>query len=62
MDMTTKQLSIEGVKELQIPAFEDDRGFMARWFDRKQFAEHLGVSEWSQVSHSFTAQKNTLRA
>jgi dTDP-4-dehydrorhamnose 3,5-epimerase len=39
----------------------DDRGFFARFFCAKEFAEHNLVGKFYQVNNSFSAHKGTLR-
>ena len=51
---------IEGVEEVTLPRFEDDRGVFTRTFDKKVF-ENLGNFSVSQTSISINPIAGTLR-
>lgn len=59
--MIVTPLSMEGVYRIAFPAHEDARGFFVRTYDRALLKEHGLHREWVQESHSFSAQKYTLR-
>lgn len=59
--MKFKQLSMEGVFEIQLDPRRDERGYFMRAYDDKLFGEHGIHREWVQENESFSVQKGTLR-
>jgi len=52
---------IEGMLEVVPEVYKDERGFLARVYEEKDF-RNLGFSrKWTEVSHHHTSKKNTLR-
>ena len=52
---------IDGLFEIRIDTFNDERGWFARVFCKKEFNKIGHVGEWTQINHSFTAKKGALR-
>jgi len=53
--------NIEGLYEIELKVFTDDRGWFARTYCKKEFAAIHHDKEWTQLNHSFTAKKGALR-
>ena len=59
--MEFKELPIQGAYKIDLEKRGDDRGFFARFFCKKEFAQ-LGLdTEFVQVNNSLSAEKGTLR-
>lgn len=52
---------LAGVTILELEPHTDDRGFFARAFDAREFAEHGLTSRVSQANISYNRQRGTLR-
>jgi dTDP-4-dehydrorhamnose 3,5-epimerase len=52
---------IEGVYTIDLEKRGDERGFFARVFCEKEFADHGLVTHFVQVNNSLSAEKGTLR-
>ena len=59
--MTFRELKLKGAFEIQIDPKSDERGYFARTYDEKVFAEHGLPTEWSEESESFSVKKGTVR-
>ena len=59
--MRFTQLEIGGAWLIDIEPHEDERGFFARTFCAREFAEHGLVTTIAQCSTSFNAKRGTLR-
>lgn len=59
--MEFKELEIKGVFEIRLEPHEDERGYFARTYDKKAFAEHGLPTEWPEESESFSLKKGTVR-
>lgn len=59
--MIFKELEISGVVLISLEKHEDRRGFFARSFCKKEFAEHGLNTEFVQCNFSYNEQKGTLR-
>jgi len=46
---------------IDLDLFEDERGWFARTFCKKEFEQIGHTKEWVQLNHSFTKQKGTIR-
>ena len=53
--------NIEGLYEIELNVFKDSRGWFARTYCKKEFEAIGHTKEWTQLNHSFTAQKGALR-
>ena len=56
-----KETKLKGVFVIELERIEDDRGFFARTFCRKEFEAHGLDSNLAQCSVSFNKKKGTLR-
>lgn len=52
---------LQGVKEIIMEPFSDQRGFLMRIFDENIFREMDIPSHWVQENHSMNLQKNIIR-
>jgi len=59
--VTIRSLKLAGVAEITATPFTDERGFLARTWDRTLFAEAGFIADWEQESRSFTDKAYTLR-
>ncbi|WP_019552557.1 dTDP-4-dehydrorhamnose 3,5-epimerase [Propionispira raffinosivorans] len=59
--MIFKELAIPGVYLISIEKHEDERGFFARSFCQKEFAEYGLCTEFLQCNLSYNKKKGTLR-
>jgi dTDP-4-dehydrorhamnose 3,5-epimerase len=59
--MKVKELEIEGVKEIILPSFDDDRGSFFRTFDENIFREFGIPYQWVQENYSINKKKNIIR-
>lgn len=59
--MQMKARKIKGVFEIAYKTFSDERGFMAKLFDERSYAEAGIVRPWKQILHSHTTHANTVR-
>ncbi|MBN1275020.1 dTDP-4-dehydrorhamnose 3,5-epimerase [Candidatus Woesearchaeota archaeon] len=59
MEFFTKE--IEGVYEIQLSPFEDERGFFMRTYDKKIFEEKGLHKDWVHENHSLSRIKGTVR-
>jgi dTDP-4-dehydrorhamnose 3,5-epimerase len=55
------EASLAGVYIIELEKFEDDRGFFARAFCRREFEKHGLSADFVQANLSFNRRKNTLR-
>lgn len=61
MKVEISKKKVEGLAELTPEVYADDRGFLARIYDKRFFKE-LGLpTEWAEESHHHTAKKHILR-
>lgn len=59
--MRIRHGTIDGFVEIIPDCYEDDRGFLARIYDEREFKK-LGLPvQWTEESHHHTARKNILR-
>ena len=54
-------LSMAGAHLIDLEKRGDDRGFFARFFCEKEFAQHGLVTRFAQINNSLTSKKGTLR-
>lgn len=59
--MIFEELSIAGVYRISLEKHEDNRGFFARTFCKKEFAAHNLVTDFVQCNLSYNRIKGTLR-
>ncbi len=59
--MKIQERNLKGIFEIIAPPFTDHRGYMARLFDDKIFADAGLNIKWVQESRSHTVKKNTVR-
>lgn len=59
--MKFTQLPIQGAYEIDLAKQEDERGFFARLFCEKEFAEYQLETNFVQVNNSLSHEKGTLR-
>ncbi len=59
--MKFKQTSLEGAFLIDQEPRGDERGFFARYFCVKEFADNGLNTNWVQINNSLTTQKGTLR-
>jgi dTDP-4-dehydrorhamnose 3,5-epimerase len=53
---------LEGAYLIGLEPFNDDRGWFARFFDKKEFGEKTGhTRDWVQLNHSVSYGRGTLR-
>ncbi len=52
---------LKGVYIIEVQPVSDNRGWFARTFCKKEFAEIGHTKEWVQLNHSFTNKKGTVR-
>jgi dTDP-4-dehydrorhamnose 3,5-epimerase len=52
---------LAGSYVVKINSFEDDRGWFARFYCKKEFEQIGHNKEWVQMNHSFTTSKGTIR-
>lgn len=61
MRYEVRPLALEGLVELRVPKFADDRGFFSEVWNRDALAEAGIEAEFVQDNHSFSAAKGVLR-
>ena len=59
--MIFKATKLEGAFVVELKKIEDDRGFFARTFCKKEFAEHGIATSMVQANTAFSRRKGTLR-
>jgi dTDP-4-dehydrorhamnose 3,5-epimerase len=59
--MKFEKTNLQGSYIVDIVAANDERGWFARTFDKKEFSEIGFTGEWVQLNHSFTNKKGTIR-
>lgn len=59
--MKFTELSLKGSYLIDISPIADERGWFARTYCKKEFAEIGHIKEWVQMNHSFTNYKGTIR-
>jgi dTDP-4-dehydrorhamnose 3,5-epimerase len=59
--MTFDETPLEGVWVIGLEKRGDERGFFARVFDEREFAERGLVTHWANVNNSLSAERGTLR-
>lgn len=59
--MTFTETDLKGSYLISLEPFSDERGWFARTYCKKEFAEIGHDKEWVQLNHSFTASKGTIR-
>ena len=53
---------LAGAFVIDLEPFSDERGWFARYYDKKEFEQHTGLSkDWVQLNHSVSYTKGTLR-
>lgn len=52
---------LHGSYVIAFDEFSDNRGWFARYFDKKEFEKINHKQEWVQMNHSFTTKKGTIR-
>jgi dTDP-4-dehydrorhamnose 3,5-epimerase len=53
--------NIDGLYVIDIDFFQDNRGWFARTYCKREFAAIGHQQEWTQLNHSFTTQKGSVR-
>lgn len=59
--MIFEELAIQGVFQITLTPFSDERGWFARMFCNHEFAEHGIQFPINQINHSFTKTKGSFR-
>lgn len=59
--MTFSPTPLQGSFVVHTERFRDERGWFARTYCAKEFAQIGHKGEWVQMNHSFTAKKGTVR-
>jgi len=60
--MTFTRIQLEGAYIIGLEPFTDDRGWFARFFDKKEFGEKIGFArDWVQLNHSVSYARGTVR-
>lgn len=59
--MKFQETGLAGSYLVQLDTFQDDRGWFARTYCKKEFEVIGHEKEWVQMNHSFTAAKGTIR-
>ena len=59
--MHFRETPLKGAYLIDLDKKGDDRGFFARFFCMKEFAQHGLVSQFVQLNNSLSAEKGTLR-
>ena len=59
--MRFRELELPGAYLIELERIEDERGFFARTFCRREFAEHRLATEIAQANTAFNRRKGTLR-
>lgn len=59
--MKIEATSIQGVYLAEAVPFEDDRGYLARVFCKKEFAQAGFNGDWVQINHSYNKAAGTFR-
>jgi len=60
--MTFTPTQLAGAYIIGLEPFTDDRGWFARFFDKKEFGEKTGYSpDWVQLNHSVSYARGTVR-
>ncbi len=59
--MKFKELSIEGVFEIDLEPKEDERGYFVRTYDEEIFRKLILPINWPEESESFSRRKGTVR-
>ena len=59
--MIFKETEIKGVYIIDLTPIVDGRGWFARTYCKREFAEIGHIKEWVQLNHSFTQKKGTIR-
>lgn len=59
--MKFNELPLAGAYTIDLSTFEDERGWFARTFCEKTFAEEIELVKWVQLNHSVTKDKGSIR-
>lgn len=59
--MIFNETYLKGSYSIELNPFEDQRGWFARFYCKKEFREIGHQKEWVQLNHSFTANGGTIR-
>lgn len=59
--MTFTATPLAGSYVIKLTPFSDERGWFARYYCKKSFAEIGHTKEWVQMNHSVSYQKGTIR-
>ena len=59
--MLFRETKLPGVFIIDLERIEDERGFLARTWCQREFAERGLCAEWAQCNISYNAKKGTLR-
>jgi len=52
---------LKGVYEIVPELLQDNRGWFARTYCKKEFSAIGNTKEWVQINHSFTAERGSIR-
>ena len=59
--MIFKETKLKGSYEIDLNYFNDDRGWFARTYCKKDFSQIKHNEDWVQINHSFTKKKGSIR-
>ncbi len=59
--MLFHETEVEGAYVIDLERFEDERGFFARTYCEREFAEHGLHTQWVQCNLSYNRERGTLR-
>ena len=59
--MIFKETPLKGSYLIELNLFNDNRGWFARTYCKKEFEQINHTEEWVQLNHSFTEYKGTIR-
>jgi dTDP-4-dehydrorhamnose 3,5-epimerase len=59
--MRFKRTTLEGLLIIENDIFDDERGQLAKLYDEQFFSEHKMAFHFTQVKHTYTQKKGTIR-
>ena len=59
--MEIRNKKIDGLAEITLHKFEDERGFSARIFDDRDFQKFGFPTKWTEITRQYSKKKNILR-
>ncbi len=59
--MEVKNKKIDGLFEITLHKYEDERGFSARIYDEREFQKSGFPTRWTEITHQHSNKKNILR-